>query len=81
MKKFMKKQTHNHVPRSRRTCTWVPPMQKSTIKTQMTQEDMKKYSSTRKVEAATIKMIAPVALISITSASESPLPLPAADVS
>lgn len=46
-------------------------MQKSIISTQINQDDMKKYSSTRKVDAVKTKTIAPFALISRISFSSS----------
>lgn len=54
-------------------CTSIPPMQNSTISTQMNQADIKKYRSIRNAEATMMKTIAPLALISNTSFSESSL--------
>lgn len=51
-------------------------MQKSTISTQMNQDDIKKYSSTKKVEATITKITAPFALISRISFSESSFAAP-----
>lgn len=57
--------------------TSTPPMQNSTMSTQINQEDIKKYSSTRNADAIMTKNIAPFALISRTSFSESSLSDPA----
>lgn len=51
--------------------TSVPPMQKSTMSTQMNQDDMTKYRSSKKVDATITKIMAPFALISRVSFSES----------
>lgn len=53
--------------------TSIPPMQNSTIRSQTNQDDIKKYSSNRKADAVITKIIAPFALISSTSFSESSL--------
>jgi hypothetical protein len=53
--------------------TSTPPMQNSTMSTQTNQEDIKKYNSTRNPDAVMTKNIAPFALISRISFSESSL--------
>lgn len=60
-------------------CTSIPPMQKSTISTQINQVDIKKYSSNRKVDAVMTKHTAPATLRFMTSSSESSLAVPALD--
>jgi len=53
--------------------TSTPPMQKSTISTQINQDDMKKNSSTRKVDAVMTNTTAPfVSMLTISSASSFP---------
>lgn len=51
--------------------TSTPPMQKSIMSTQINQDDMKKNSSTRKVDAVMTKMMAPFTSMLIISLSES----------
>lgn len=51
--------------------TSIPPMQKSTISTQINQDDMKKYNSRRKVDAAITKITAPFVSMLTISLSES----------
>lgn len=54
--------------------TSIPPIQKSTIRIQINQDDMKKNSSTRNVEAVMTKTTAPLASMLTISSSESPAP-------